>query len=1106
MTPPKARENVAILSNVNRSITHEPSEIGIVGRLDSNGNLEASATTGLEPGYVWVRLGAAGSTGHRAVVRAMTKRLYSPGTPVEVAINRRTRDLEIVGTPIREMVEQFGNAAAAVDAGLSGQYVGVFVKPNDIMDLQAVPDSQGGLWLRVTPGFYPGGFFPGGIILLVPTATSSKKALVCIGIDRDGTLVQELASDVGLAYTLTAADAAATIADNPDTTWLVGIGLHNGDTSISLAARTLVNLAPTKVGHVKNNLSATTAPGVGDDSADGYSIGSRWVNTSTDLSYVCVDSTAGAAVWQLDVLAIDDLTVDSAPDIDADYMVTYDTSASAHKKVLLSSVLAAQTRYNVYYNYRPNGGTQPRIGKGSSADGRTFTRDTEPLIALGTGGSFDDDHHAHPCVVRGPDGVLHLYFGGYDGSNYSVGLARSWDDGETWTKYGSAVLTGAAGPSWENSAVSWARVIYDEMEANSSKKWKMLYAGNASGTGGVGYAYSADGISWTKYASNPVLPLGSGGAWDDAAIIPNVFMRLGDTYYLFYNGLDSLVTTTYDVGLTTFTDPESTYTNAASPILSGDGVVSTLASAVTAGDTDIDVADSTGYVIGMTVWVHDADNWYMSRVVSRNDSTNTLTLADAAPANVATFAGYVRSISYNSVSIVSAQYDGGWRFWCTGFQPGFNSSEVMEASFQAYAADLDNIQIDYGAGLVLPITLAESDDTRVSFENPYVIDLWAESARLAHEATGGANTALSNLASVAINTSLVSDTDSTDNLGSTSVYWANGYIDTVYVSEQSAPSTPASGKVVVYAKTDGKLYAKDDAGTEYDLTASGGGGGSFTGDIMPMQCDGRLTLESGVAISTSDQTAKTTVYFTPYLGDKVALYDGANWDGYSFTERSLSLSGLTANLPHDIFLYDSAGTLTLEAVAWTNTTTRATGLTTVAGVYVKSGTNTKRYLGTICTTASTGQCEDSEDFRGVWNCYHRVPRKLKKTDTTNSWTYGTASWRSWNNSTANRVEVVIGLNEEPVYLLFAGLAGSSAAASSVGIALDSTSTNSADVTPFINALSGAALNGTSVYNAQVGIGYHYLQLVEYAAGGTVSFYGDAGVAYTQVGASGHVYA
>lgn len=38
----------------------------------------------------------------------------------------------------------------------------------------------------------------------------------------------------------------------------------------------------------------------------------------------------------------------------------------------------------------------------------------------------------------------------------------------------------------------------------------------------------------------------------------------------------------------------------------------------------------------------------------------------------------------------------------------------------------------------------------------------------------------------------------------------------------SAPASPASGFHRFYAKTDGKAYSKSSAGTEYDLTASGG--------------------------------------------------------------------------------------------------------------------------------------------------------------------------------------------------------------------------------------------------------------------------------------------
>ena len=49
---------------------------------------------------------------------------------------------------------------------------------------------------------------------------------------------------------------------------------------------------------LKLNLAAGTAPTTTDDGAAGYSIGSRWIDTSNDKEYVCVDSTNSAAVWK----------------------------------------------------------------------------------------------------------------------------------------------------------------------------------------------------------------------------------------------------------------------------------------------------------------------------------------------------------------------------------------------------------------------------------------------------------------------------------------------------------------------------------------------------------------------------------------------------------------------------------------------------------------------------------------------------------------------------------------------------------------------------------------------------------------------------------------
>lgn len=44
--------------------------------------------------------------------------------------------------------------------------------------------------------------------------------------------------------------------------------------------------------------------------------------------------------------------------------------------------------------------------------------------------------------------------------------------------------------------------------------------------------------------------------------------------------------------------------------------------------------------------------------------------------------------------------------------------------------------------------------------------------------------------------------------------------DAVELPEVTAPGTPAAGKVFVYAKSDGKIYTKDDSGVER-LTTGG---------------------------------------------------------------------------------------------------------------------------------------------------------------------------------------------------------------------------------------------------------------------------------------------
>jgi hypothetical protein len=273
---------------------------------------------------------------------------------------------------------------------------------------------------------------------------------------------------------------------------------------------------------------------------------------------------------------------------------------------------------------------------------------------------------------------------------------------------------------------------------------------------------------------------------------------------------------------------------------------------------------------------------------------------------------------------------------------------------------------------------------------------------------------------------------------------------------------------------------------------------------------GRLTLESAVPISTSDQSAKTTLYFTPYLGNHISLYDGSAWSSTTFAETSLSLAGFTASKPYDIFGYLSSGTLTLEAVVWTSTTARATSLAAQDGVYVKSGSATKRYLGTIYINSSGGQTDDTTAKRYVWNYYNRVQRPLLRLETSGSWTYSTATFRQANANTANQVDMVVGVKESLLSLdlrvMFADTAGDIHA---IGIGEDSTTTVDTS-----NGVGTVVTNGTA--NILYGINYtltkmpavgrHFYTWLEYAANaGTTTWYGtDNGPGVIKSGLNGSI--
>jgi hypothetical protein len=292
------------------------------------------------------------------------------------------------------------------------------------------------------------------------------------------------------------------------------------------------------------------------------------------------------------------------------------------------------------------------------------------------------------------------------------------------------------------------------------------------------------------------------------------------------------------------------------------------------------------------------------------------------------------------------------------------------------------------------------------------------------------------------------------------------------------------------------------------VTPSTGAFTTLSGTSLAKICDGRLTLTTGVPVTTADVTAATIVYFTPYAGGSIALYDGtAFWNVISFVESSFAVPASTSQM-YDIFAFNNAGVLGLETLAWTNDTTRATALVLQNGVLVKSGVTTRRYLGSFRTTTVSGQTEDSLAKRYVWNYYNRINRKMFVADATATWNYTLQAFRQADGLATNQIDMVIGVSENAVFANVLGAARNTTTAVQIqlGIGLDSTTVNSADAFPFTNTLVvGLAQMLAAQYTGFPGIGRHFLAWLEWSVATGVTTWIGSGAPTGTSGISGQIW-
>lgn len=317
----------------------------------------------------------------------------------------------------------------------------------------------------------------------------------------------------------------------------------------------------------------------------------------------------------------------------------------------------------------------------------------------------------------------------------------------------------------------------------------------------------------------------------------------------------------------------------------------------------------------------------------------------------------------------------------------------------------------------------------------------------------------------------------------------------------ASPHGWTTGTIITVSATVGGLTA----GTRYFINALSATVVAYYTTLANAIADtSRVNLTANItSIVVPTGVSNTTIYFSPTIGygNQIMLFDGVStWSPLTSAEVSIALGTLTASLPYDVFAYNNSGTLTLELLAWTSATARATALVSQDGIWVKTGATTRRYVGTFRTDTTTSTIQETggpittvSPKLFVWNMNNRVSVSAYRFEPASSWTTSTTPFREANGSTANQIEVMCGLVWDDIRVDVSILSQGSNTVATISIGEDSTTTPVFGATMSL-ILAQTTINGfiSARVAKSVPLGYHVYAWLESGGGSSVTFYSDDG--------------